>query len=459
MTREGCEVVLREAPSIEPHGSRALSAAADDDVDPAVARRKELRAFLASTPAKLTALGALLVLLTLTAGFVAASTVNGREATLDSVLAETEPLSFSAQNLYSALSVADAAATTAFISGGLEPPELRDTYSQAIGTASADLVYASGGLAASDVDSRRLLASISTELSVYSGLVETARANNRTGHPVGAAYLSEASTLMQTSMLPMAQELHALQESDVADTQRNYSRPPWFALILILVALVALLVVQIVIARLSRRTFNLGLMLASACTAILLVWMLVAGLVSSLETNRALTQGARPMHELTAARILAQQARTEETLKLVRRDSNGDYDAIFEDKSSRLDDLLSQYPREDRAVGRDEVARAQEAWTGWSSAHDRMNEILARGDFVTAATVAIGPGPSDSAAQFTAVDDALTDGIASARDHLRSNVASAARVLTALGSGALVLTLIAFAGIIIGLWPRLREYQ
>ncbi|TQC46804.1 hypothetical protein EEB14_23865 [Rhodococcus sp. WS4] len=459
MTREGCEVVLREAPSIEPHGSGALSAAADDDVDPAVARRKELRAFLASTPAKLTALGALLVLLSLTAGFVAASTVNGREATLDSVLAETEPLSFSAQNLYSALSVADAAATTAFISGGLEPPELRDTYSQAIGTASADLVYASGGLAASDVDSRRLLASISTELSVYSGLVESARANNRTGHPVGAAYLSEASTLMQTSMLPMAQELHALQESDVADTQRNYSRPPWFALILILVALVALLVVQIVIARLSRRTFNLGLMLASACTAILLVWMLVAGLVSSLDTNRALTQGARPMHELTAARILAQQARTEETLKLVRRDSNGDYDAIFEDKSSRLDALLSQYPREDRAVGRDEVARAQEAWTGWSSAHDRMNEILARGDFVTAATVAIGPGPSDSAAQFTAVDDALTDGIASARDHLRSNVASAARVLTALGSGALVLTLIAFAGIIIGLWPRLREYQ
>jgi hypothetical protein len=452
-------VVLREAPSIEPTGSRALSAAADDDVDPAVARRKELRAFLASTPAKLTALGALLVLLTLLAGFVAASTVNGREATLDTVLAETEPLSFSAQNLYSALSVADAAATTAFISGGLEPPELRDTYSQAIGTASADLVYASGGLAASDVDSRRLLASISSDLSVYSGLVETARANNRVGNPVGAAYLSEASTLMQTSMLPMAQELHALQESDVADTQRDYSRPPWFALILVLIALVALIVVQVVLARLSRRTFNLGLMLASACTAILLVWMLVAGLVSSVDTNRALTQGARPMHELTAARILAQQARTEETLKLVRRDSNGDYDAVFEDKSSRLDAVLANYPKDAGTVGRDEVARAQQAWTDWSSAHDRMNEILARGDFVSAAAVAIGPGPADSAAQFTAVDDALTDGIAAARDHLRSHVASAARVLTALGSGALVLTLIAFAGIIIGLWPRLREYQ
>ncbi len=283
--------------------------------------------------------------------------MNSREATLDSVLAETEPLSFSAQNLYSALSVADAAATTAFISGGLEPPELRDTYAQAIGTASADLVYASGGLAASDVDSRRLLASISTDLSVYSGLVETARANNRTGHPVGAAYLSEASTLMQTSMLPMAQQLHVQQEADVADTQRDYSRPPWLALILILVALVALLVAQIVIARLSRRTFNLGLIVASSCTAILLAWMLVAGLVSSLDTKRALTEGARPIHELTAARILAQQARTEETLKLVRRDSNGDYDAVFEDKSGQLDTLLSNYPPT--------TATARSATTRW----------------------------------------------------------------------------------------------
>ena len=265
---------------------------------------------------------------------------------------------------------------------------------------------------------------------------------------------------MQTSMLPMAQQLHAQQEADVADTQRDYSRPPWLALILILVALVALLVAQIVIARLSRRTFNLGLIVASSCTAILLVWMLVAGLVSSVDTKRALTEGARPMHELTAARILAQQARTEETLKLVRRDSNGDYDAVFEDKSGQLDTLLSSYLHDgDRAVGHDEVARAQEAWTLWSSAHDRMNEILAEGDFASAATVAIGPGPSDSAAQFTAVDDALTDGIGTARDRLRSHVESAARVLTALGSGALVLTLIAFGGIIIGLWPRLREYQ
>ncbi|MCQ4120760.1 hypothetical protein [Rhodococcus tibetensis] len=453
-------MVLRESPSIEPHGSRALSALEDDDVDPAVARRRELHAFLHSTPARLTGLGILLVLLTVAAGLVATTTVNGRAATLDTVLADTEPLSYSAQNLYIALSVADAATTTAFISGGLEPGELRDRYAQAIGTASADLVYASGGLAASEVDSRRLLASISTDLTVYTGLIETARANNRVGNPVGAAYLNEASTLMQTSMLPMAQQLHAQQEAHVASTQRNYSRPPWFALALLLTAAVGLVLTQIVLARLSRRTFNLGLILASSSTAILLLWMLVAGLMSSLDTRRALTEGAQPLHELTTGRILAQQARTEETLKLVRRDSNGDYDAVFEDRSAQLGAVLSNYPREDdNPVGHTEVARAAQAWNGWSGAHDRMNAVLAEGDFLTGAAIAIGPGSENSAAQFTILDDALTDGIGSAREHLRSNIASASGVLTALGPGALALTLIAVIGIIIGLWPRLKEYQ
>ena len=41
------------------------------------------------------------------------------------------------------------------------------------------------------------LAVLSGKLSVYTGLVETARANNRQGLPVGAAYQREASNLMR----------------------------------------------------------------------------------------------------------------------------------------------------------------------------------------------------------------------------------------------------------------------
>ena len=85
----------------------------------------------------------------------------------------------------------------------------------------------------------------------------------------------------------------------------------------------------------------------------------------------------------------------------------------------------------------------QEAWTRLVLGARPHERDLAEGDFASAATVAIGPGPSDSAAQFTAVDDASTDGIGPPAT-ICGRCRSAARVLTALGSGALVLTLIAF---------------
>lgn len=451
-------MILREAPSIEPHGNEAVPTGEEVD-DPTALRRRELRAFLFSTPARLTALGAVLAMLTLSAGVVTANSVESRQSTLDTSLAETEPLANSAQDLYGALSVADAAATTGFISGGIEPEDVRNRYTQSVGVASAELVYAAAGLADDDADSRRLLASISSDFTVYTGLVETARANNRSGHPVGAAYLTEASTLMQTGLLPMAQDLHARQETNVSDTQRDFSQPPWPAIVLLVVALIGLVIGQVLVARRTRRTFNLGLISASAALGVLLLWLLVAGLLSSMDVRRALSDGAEPLHELTTARILAQQARAEETLKLVRRDSAGNYDDVYGDKAERLTATLEAHIRNDVGVGTESAERAESARELWAQSHERMNAAFAEGDFETAADITVGAGPNKSAAQFAEVDDAITDGIVEARHELRSRLSAGSTILTALAPGALVLAVIAFGGIIIGLWPRLREYQ
>lgn len=449
-------MILREAPSIEPYGNDVSD---DETQGPTLARKRELRAFLHSTPARLTALGAVLAVLVLAAGIATSTAVNNRQSTLESLLAETEPLANSAQNLYSAFSVADAAATSAFISGGLEPESVRDRYTQAIGVASAELVYAAAGLADGDSDSRRLLASISTDFTVYTGLIETARANNRSGHPVGASYLTEASTLMQTGLLPMAQNLHARQAANVTDTQREFAQPSWPTIALLALALIGLVVSQVLMARRTRRTLNLGLISASTAMGLLLVWFLAAGLLSSLDVRRALDEGAEPLHELTTARILAQQARAEETLKLVRRDSAGNYNDAYLDKAERLTATLDNYADGDQDVSRDETERAISAWERWSRSHDRMNAAFERGDYETAADLTVGSGPNKSKAHFTALDDALTAGILEARHELRSRLSAGSQVLTALGPGALLLAVLAFGGIIIGLWPRLREYQ
>ncbi|OLL18588.1 MULTISPECIES: hypothetical protein [unclassified Rhodococcus (in: high G+C Gram-positive bacteria)] len=420
----------------------------------------EVRDLLRSTPAKLVTLGVLLAVLLLVSGVAAGQTVTGRKATHDRLLATTEPLADAAQNLYSALSVADAAAATGFISGGIEPKEVRDRYAQAVGEASAQLVAAAGGIPTGDRAGTRLLSGIAERLTVYTGLVETARANNRVGNPVGAAYLGEASNLMQSALLPMAQELYTQSVSAVSSTQRASVQPPWTSIGLLLVTVVALTAVHVIISRISRRTLNPGLLLSIAATGILLCWLLVAGLTSSSATERAIVHGAEPLGVFTDSRILAQQARTAETLQLVRRDATGEYDATFDQSMSRLGELLAGYASgEEVEIVTDPAVRAAEARTAWLASHNRMQAALDRGDFPAAAILATGPGPDEAVAQFATLDRALERGIDLARAELRGNEDRAAQTLSALAPATTALTGLALLGIVVGLWPRLREYR
>ena len=61
--------------------------------------------------------------------FATSTTINHRQQALTTVLDHTEPLSFAAGQLYTTLSVADAAAATAFIAGA-EPRPVRQRYEQ-----------------------------------------------------------------------------------------------------------------------------------------------------------------------------------------------------------------------------------------------------------------------------------------------------------------------------------------
>ena len=453
-------MVDRVVPSIEPRSlppSEATSVSAEDEQ---ALLRRELQAFMSSTPGRLTVVGLILIAITLIAGLLATAAIENRQANLDLLLVETEPLANSAQNLYSALSLADAAAATAFISGGLEPAEVRDRYTQSIGEASAEIVQASAGLDSTDLAGHSALTTISTDLSVYTGLVETARANNRVGNPVGAAYLSEASQLMQTSLLPMAQQLHASQETLVSQVQRDFETPPWWPIVAFVLVLCALVGTQVYFSRKSRRRFNLGLILASLAVAAALLWLLTVGLVSALATGRALDAGAEPLHELTEARIMAQQARTVETLTLARRDSTAEDNVTFTRKVDALRDILEGLQSDERArVNSEVLTAALDSRQQWVAAHTRMYDRLGNGDFTSAAAITIGAGEQDSAAEYGKLDHELWQGIVDSRTNLRSDVSYASRVLAASAPGMSVLAVLGVAGIFIGFWPRLREYQ
>ena len=438
-------------------GSREFETADPDTPD---VRFDELRAVLRSTPVRLLTLGAVLTMLLVVSAAVSASTVAGRQATHDRLLASTEPLASAAQNLYSALSVADAAAVTGFISGGLEPEMLRNRYVQATNEAAEYLVIAATGSTDADRETAHDLTEIGRLLPVYTGLIETARANNRSGHPVGAAYLGEASHLMQTELLPAAQELHTRGVAAVEDTQRDAVRPPWLAIGLLLVTVAGLCAVHVVVSRRSRRTLNLGLIVAIGATGVLLCWLLIAGLASSSATERAIERGAAPLAALTEGRILAQQSRTAETLLLARRDTTGAYDDTFETNMARLGDILDEHGGGSALdAGSDSIIVARSAHEAWINAHARMVDALARGDYAAASVLTVGSGPDESTARFAALDGALTEGIDDTRTELRDNEFRASRTLAGLAPMSLVLLTVSLAGVWIGLRPRLKEYQ
>ncbi|TSD99386.1 hypothetical protein FOS14_11355 [Skermania sp. ID1734] len=448
--RRSSEVALQ--PQLSDLSPRAAAALIRQHFDP-----RDVREFLRSSPARLIALAVLLMAICVAAGIVASSTVGDRSSRLTTLLADDEPFAASSQRLYSSLSIADAAATTAFISGGLEPQAVRNRYLQAMGDAAAEIAGGAAGTEDANTPIRQLVTSIATQLPMYAGLIETARTNNRSGHPVGAAYLGEASNLMHSRILPMAQSLHDRQTQRVATIEQRYSEPPWAAIALLVCALLALVLAQVYVARRWHRIFNLGLVGATVAIVALFAWFAIAGSISSVASQHALDHGTHPLENLTTARILGQQARSAETLKLARRDTTGQYDRDFDSETTDLAALLKSYPHD--SPGADQIADAQQALQRWRQSHQRMNDTLDVGDFVGAAIVATGPESTGSMAQFDALDNDLGTAIVALRNDLRRNISRAAESLRELAPGGLGLGLVAGCLAAVGIWPRLREYR
>src|SRR5579863_10307787 len=181
-------------------------------------RLRQRRLDLTTTPGRMRLLLGVLVLLSLAWGALAAFTASQYESAASSVVTVREPLSLDAQQVYAHLSDGNDAAATAFLTGGLEPAATRQRYLADIAAASSGIENATAqggagsGAAASD------LGTLAQDLPTYAGEIETARADNRLGLPLGAAYLREASGLMRSTLLPAASGMDAAENASLNGT-------------------------------------------------------------------------------------------------------------------------------------------------------------------------------------------------------------------------------------------------
>lgn len=417
------------------------------------------------TPGRLFLIGVGLALLAVLTGASGAIAMQQKQNTIDNLISHREPVAAASQQIYRALSDADATAASAFLAGGTMPGELRERYELDIASAGANLAKASADVSGVP-DAEEQVNVLSQQLPVYTGLVETARAYNRQGFPAGAAYLREASGLMRAELLPAAQRLYEIDFERLSAEQEAASSVPWFSLALVIVLLGALIAAQRYLTRRTNRLLNVGLVVATGAVAVALIWGTVALLIESSRVSAGHDHGSEQVEVIVQARIVALKMRANETLTLVARGDGGDYEDEFkklaEEVSGEGDGNLLNRARalaEDQET-KDLIDAAQKNADDWLAAHQRVRELDDGGSYQEAVSLAISTAAKTSAAtMFNQLDDNLMEALRNGRQHFAEETSAASNVMTGLAPGIAVLALVAAAGVTMGIRDRLQEYR
>ncbi|MDI5967278.1 hypothetical protein [Streptantibioticus silvisoli] len=418
-------------------------------------------------PGRLRIMGAVLVLLVVAFGAVTAWQVTERADAAQDVATRTQPLSADAANIYRYLADADTTASTGFLSGGQEPAKVAQRYQDDISTASALIAHAAADSSASG-QAQSEITILNRELPFYTGLVESARADNRQGLPLGSSYLRYANSRMSGVLLPAAQRLYQVEEARLGADYGDSKSVPWLAWSLGLIALAGLGWAQRRTFLRTNRVVNHGMAGATAATVVLLLWLVVGHTVARVDLEDSVTHGATSLKVLNQARFDGLQARGDENLALVALGGDtafeGRYQALMAKVAGPADGrgggglLASALSSADDSAGSAPVKAAAGDVARWRGIHTRENARANDGDYSQAVGLVIAPSGSTDQA-FQAVDDNLDQAIGHETDELQGSVSGARDALTGLPQGAALLCLLGAAAAVVGIGRRLSEYR
>ncbi|MGA5561545.1 hypothetical protein ACPCUV_10255 [Streptomyces platensis] len=435
----------------------------------------ELRAAATTEPGRLRVIGAVLALLVVLFGAVTAWQVADRAAAAEDVVEHSQPLTADAASLYRSLADADTTAAAGFLAGGEETRATRDRYAADIRTAAALLVKASANSAGSGGAGAQI-AKLNGGLPRYTGLVETARANNRQGLPLGGAYLRYAHEQMRRELLPAARALYDAETDRLAEDYATAKGRPWWALAAGVVAVGALGWAQRRHYRRTNRVFNRGLLAATAASLVVLGWLVAGHTVARAELTGSYEHGARSLRVLNEARIAALRARGDENLTLVARgavltDGRQDfYEAGFRAGMTELagagdhgaaaarSRLGAALDLADDEAGRRPVRVALTQVRQWQARHAEARAADEGGDYEGALAKVIGAEGS-TGESFDRVAAGLERALVHEQAEFRSAADGGRAALRGLPVGAGVLAGLGALGAVLGIGRRLAEYR
>lgn len=430
-------------------------------------RLKRLRAGAATEPGRLRAIGAVLAALVVTFGALTAWEVSQRAAAADAVRERSQPLSADAARIYRSLADANASVASEFLAGGGEPRHLRKRYEKRIAEASALLTKAARQSESSPA-SQRQIARLNRQLPVYTGLVESARANNRQGLPLGGAYLRYADDRMREELLPAAERLYAAEIAQLDADRQEAGSWPLLALGSGVLALAALGWAQRRDRLRTNRLLNPGLLGATAASLVLLVWLASGHTVARVQLERSHSGGARSLEALTAAWTGALQARGDENMTLVTRGAGEEYERSFRARMAEVagggpgrsgaGHLADALALADDAEGERPVRAARRAVHQWRERHAEARELEEAGAYQRAVDKVTGERNS-TGASFDRVAAGLERATAHEQREFERAAGDGRGAFAGLPSGAVALAALGAAAALLGVARRLAEYR
>lgn len=354
---------------------------------------------------------------------------------------------------------ADAAATNAFLVGGLEPADQRQIYTDGLAQASEQLAQAARAQPA-DADA---LGALNRAITEYSGSVEQARANNRQGLPLGAAYLRVASSTLRTDALPV---LDALVKANTGRVESELGAAQWALVWVIaggLIALGVLIGISLWLARRTHRYLNLPIVLAAAIT---LVAFVLGGLVlfSAGQTAREVRDGPYAAAlAASTARVDAFDAKANESLTLVARGSGSAFETAWQERAAQVEAQISSAALVDNVQ-----TDSREEWDAYAAVHADIRKADDGGDWEGAVALATGERPAGTQATppqtnanttFADFDTASAAQLSEASKAATSRLTSPVNGLRFFGWLAVLAGLIAALAAWWGVAARLEEYR
>jgi hypothetical protein len=306
---------------------------------------------------------------------------------------------------------------------------------RALGVAGADptaaLNKATAGLvdaAAARPSDEEALASVGQATVAYAALLQA---------PASAAQLTQADQLLSGTLQPTLQQLRSALQTQTG--QRAWSYNPLLLWLAVVVAGIGLLLASVEVARRTRRTVNIGLLLA-VIAALVSAWLGLAGVARAGDAEQANRAGTfDQVVALSNGRLALADLRHQLTSAAVTRSASAEAQAAIADRLKELSSGPGLPPDSSSAL---------------ADAYSGVDVAVAKGDWAKVTTQLTKAAPAEKA--FTAdLGEATNTAVTAGTDTTQT-------ALTALMGQAIAALVFALGGAGAGYWGisrRLRDYR